>query len=173
MTANVSSGVPTASLPLRVRGGGCGAGARARRAVGVGRGDLAVAVRAGQHRRGDVSAGVVDQHDRRPRFGRRPGVATVITLPTRLVSVHADARGIRLLPGAGRCPSRPGAAAGARRILLYLGDHDCTNRCYGSGTRLDPGAGRLPGRECPVPGRRRLSWRGCCGRRRCARRRRA
>ncbi len=35
------------------------------------------------------------------------------------------------------------------------------------------GYGAAPRRERPVPGRRRLNWRGCCGKRRCARRRRA
>ena len=51
------------------------AAARSGLAVCVGGGDSAVAVRAGQHRDGDVAAGVVYEHDRRPAGTGRPLVA--------------------------------------------------------------------------------------------------
>src|SRR5882672_2678729 len=48
---------------------------RAGLAVGVGGADLCVAVRACQHRGGDVPASVVDKHDRRSSRGGLPLVA--------------------------------------------------------------------------------------------------
>src|SRR6266581_5343982 len=62
------------SAARRCRGGPA---SRAGRAAGVAGSDLAVAVRAGQHRLGDVTAGVMDEHDRRPGRGGSPSVAPV------------------------------------------------------------------------------------------------
>src|SRR5229473_1989778 len=64
----------TRRSPAGARNGGLVA-SRAGLAVGVGGGDLCVAVRACQHRGGDVPARVVDEQDRRSARGGRPLVA--------------------------------------------------------------------------------------------------